>query len=112
MPGFDGTGPRGQGTMTGRRMGYCVSVDPTNKPFSGSNFGYGRGRGFGSGLGLGRGRGRCFFSGNMWFSRAGELDPAVQKNYLQNIAEHLQYELNSVKEELNTLEKNAKKDSE
>jgi hypothetical protein len=24
MPGFDGTGPRGRGPMTGRGMGYCV----------------------------------------------------------------------------------------
>ena len=24
MPGFDGTGPRGQGAMTGRGMGYCA----------------------------------------------------------------------------------------
>jgi len=24
MPGFNGTGPRGMGPMTGRGMGYCV----------------------------------------------------------------------------------------
>ncbi|MEA3340841.1 MAG: DUF5320 domain-containing protein, partial [Chloroflexota bacterium] len=24
MPGFDGTGPRGQGPMTGRGEGYCA----------------------------------------------------------------------------------------
>jgi len=24
MPGFNGTGPRGIGSMTGRGMGYCV----------------------------------------------------------------------------------------
>jgi hypothetical protein len=24
MPGFDGTGPRGMGRMTGRGRGYCV----------------------------------------------------------------------------------------
>ena len=24
MPGFNGTGPRGTGPMTGRGMGYCV----------------------------------------------------------------------------------------
>lgn len=24
MPGFDGTGPRGSGPMTGRARGYCV----------------------------------------------------------------------------------------
>jgi len=24
MPGFNGTGPRGMGPMTGRGMGYCI----------------------------------------------------------------------------------------
>ena len=28
MPGFDGTGPRGQGPMTGRGEGYCALVLP------------------------------------------------------------------------------------
>ena len=30
MPGFDGTGPRGKGPMTGSGMGYCVI--PLNTP--------------------------------------------------------------------------------
>jgi hypothetical protein len=29
MPGFDGTGPRGQGPMTGRGEGHCVLVLPS-----------------------------------------------------------------------------------
>lgn len=30
MPGFDGTGPRGQGPMTGRGEGYCaIPLDRT-----------------------------------------------------------------------------------
>ena len=28
MPGFDGTGPRGQGPMAGRGEGYCALVIP------------------------------------------------------------------------------------
>jgi hypothetical protein len=28
MPGFDGSGPRGRGPMTGRGEGYCVMVLP------------------------------------------------------------------------------------
>jgi len=72
MPGFDQTGPRGQGPMTGRRMGRCtnygagVKNQPTetkentneNLPenFQGQGFGFGRGRG-GRGFGMGRGRG-------------------------------------------------------
>ncbi|MEA1959622.1 MAG: DUF5320 domain-containing protein [Chloroflexota bacterium] len=31
MPGFDGTGPRGTGPMTGRGMGYCVVPLPRSR---------------------------------------------------------------------------------
>lgn len=75
MPGFDGTGPMGRGSMTGRGMGYCaVPVGDTPQPQArtpqpypvppkGSWYGYmpdrgfglGRGRGFGRGGGRGRG---------------------------------------------------------
>jgi len=45
MPGFDGTGPEGQGTMTGRGLGPCS---------------YGMQRGFRRGMGRGFGRSRGF----------------------------------------------------
>ncbi len=32
MPGFDGTGPLGQGPMTGRGMGFCVLQESKNRP--------------------------------------------------------------------------------
>lgn len=77
MPGFDGTGPAGQGPMTGGGRGYCVRPVGTpgaqNTGFSPFNwvrnlwtgsaypgvrpFG-GRGGGMGRGMGRGRGRGR------------------------------------------------------
>ena len=55
MPGFDGTGPRGQGPLTGRGFGYCA---PGRGP-------RGFGRGFGRGMGrcFGRGYGRGFGPG-------------------------------------------------
>ncbi|MCQ1538655.1 hypothetical protein FTO68_06610 [Methanocalculus taiwanensis] len=28
MPGFDRTGPRGMGPLTGRRLGRCVAMEP------------------------------------------------------------------------------------
>lgn len=34
MPGFDGTGPRGQGPLTGRGLGYCV------EPIGTTGYGY------------------------------------------------------------------------
>ena len=53
MPGFDGTGPRGQGAMTGGGRGYCaVPVGETGRQF---------GRGV-YGAGGGRGRRNCFYA--------------------------------------------------
>ncbi len=69
MPGFNQTGPNGQGPMTGCRMGRCTNFganlknkDITSKEnpnenlpenFQGRGFGFGRGRG-GRGFGMGR----------------------------------------------------------
>lgn len=59
MPGGDGTGPQGQGPMTGRKLGYCANGGQPvwgrpawgyGRPFVG--YGFGRGRG-----GMGRGGG-------------------------------------------------------
>ena len=44
MPGGDGTGPSGQGPMTGRGLGYCVGYVAPGFTWG---RGYGRGRGFG-----------------------------------------------------------------
>ena len=54
MPGFDGTGPRGEGPMTGGGRGYCVV------PFGAA----GRQSGKGSFYGRGAGRGwrNCFYA--------------------------------------------------
>lgn len=71
MPGFNQTGPMGQGPMTGRRMGRCTAQEATgqnqtvapkgesieNQPdnLRGRGFGPGRGRGRGGqGFGMGR----------------------------------------------------------
>jgi len=54
MPGFDGTGPRGQGAMTGGGRGYCAM--PAGE--FGRQFGIG---GFGT-RGGGRGRRNCFYA--------------------------------------------------
>ena len=85
MPGFDGTGPRGMGPMTGGGRGFCNPyyaggrppfmgaypystpygagyVPPYgagySTPYGGYPYGpFGFGRGFGGGRGFGRGRG-------------------------------------------------------
>ncbi len=51
MPGGDGTGPNGFGSMTGRGLGLCAGY---NNP--GFTKGRGTRRGFGRGFGRGRGR--------------------------------------------------------
>ena len=79
MPGFDGTGPRGEGPMTGGGRGYCAAPagqqptaadgtaaatpnpQPQNLPpagFRGPGLGLGPGRGWGRGRRGGGGRGR------------------------------------------------------
>lgn len=52
MPNFDGTGPRGQGQMTGGGRGYCaVPLDGTVRYF-----------GRGQGRGQGKGWRHCFYA--------------------------------------------------
>lgn len=79
MPGMDGTGPTGQGPMTGRGLGPCGAsgngITPnagqstnwvgklltglrSGSPMRGQGFGQGGGRGMGRGCGRGLGRGR------------------------------------------------------
>ncbi len=76
MPGFNQTGPMGQGPMTGRKMGRCTrngvnpnnqsdaenssqnSNQPENMAGRGWRFSWKRGFGFGGGSGGGRGMGR------------------------------------------------------
>lgn len=64
MPGFNQTGPMGQGPMTGRRMGRCSSPETTAQkqatpsPQNASNTQPGTFQGRGLGYGRGRGRGR------------------------------------------------------
>lgn len=63
MPGFDRTGPEGQGSQTGRKLGKCAPNNQEStkqldaKEYPG-RFGRGMGRGFGFGRGSGRGTGR------------------------------------------------------
>jgi len=85
MPGYDGTGPRGMGPMSGRARGYCAVP--------------GGGRGLGTGFGMGRGiRGRRAFGG---FGRGWGLGyragPAVEPIAPQD-------ELGSLRREADALE--------
>ncbi|HKK10347.1 MAG TPA: DUF5320 domain-containing protein [Bacteroidales bacterium] len=56
MPGFDRTGPEGEGPMTGRKQGRCTGRDEEQRP-EGRGLGLGRGR---RNRGRGKGQGRRF----------------------------------------------------
>ncbi|MDZ7740486.1 MAG: DUF5320 domain-containing protein [Bacteroidota bacterium] len=56
MPGRNKTGPRGEGAMTGRRMGDCAGEKGSNSFWGG----FGRRRRFGFGGASGYGRNRAF----------------------------------------------------
>ena len=71
MPGFNQKGPRGEGAMTGRRMGRCTNFGANQpKPLTNTEekteenseeilpeINAGNGRGLGRGKGVGRGQG-------------------------------------------------------
>lgn len=68
MPGFNKTGPQGQGPMTGGGRGRCATTA--------QGTGFGRGAGFGYGRGAGPGKGRGFrrgFAGDANTSGVSEL---------------------------------------
>ena len=90
MPRGDGTGPAGQGSMTGRGMGFCAG---SNAPGFMSP-GFGRGRGFG------------------WRARAMQAMP-VQQPQPRVITEkeekqYLKEELEALKQEMKEVEKKLK----
>ncbi len=92
MPSFDGTGPRGQGPMTGGGRGYCgMPAGEVARPF---------GRGAYGGKGRGRGRRNCFYATGLpgWMRSKDELSA------LKSQAECLKKELDAVQARVQELE--------
>jgi len=92
MPQGDGTGPNGQGSMTGRARGYCAG-------FNSPGF---MNPGFGSGLGRGRGFGRGF--------RARFFQQPIQPQVITEKQEkqYLEEDLKALKQEMQEIEKRLK----
>lgn len=88
MPRRDGTGPLGQGAMSGRGLGLCSNINAGT--FNGRGRGLGCGRGFNAGAGFGAGR------GNRRFSQT-TVDRKLLLNEEKNL---LQARLDRVKQEL------------
>ncbi len=120
MPGFDGTGPGGQGPLTGGGFGNCGYGVEKSVPRSGGRlgrgrggsprgggrgFGYGGGRSYSRGRGFARGRGRGFGGRNrysaVWTDYGppvsyGEPLPVDEIGLLKNRADLLKQELDDI----------------
>jgi len=96
MPRMDGTGPMGQGAMTGRGMGNCQGNCDTEK----LGVGYGKGIGRGQGKGMG-----CSYGVNnarrMSYGQGFGFKANIQNS---NIAPLQQDELSLLKSQANMLE--------
>ena len=84
MPRRDGTGPLGQGAMTGRGMGLCSGIN---------NYGSGLGIGRACGRGMGVGRGFGF----------NQVETRTQKELLEDQRDALKSRLKLIDEELDNL---------
>jgi hypothetical protein len=116
MPRFDGTGPWGEGPMTGGGRGFC---NPAGRRYAfGYGGGYGRGRGFrrgGPGFGWGRGYGRAFGRGGYFPGRdpgGGPVygtpypsDPVQEAAMLKTQANDMRNDLDEINRRIEELEK-------
>ncbi|AQQ70312.1 hypothetical protein SMSP2_00656 [Limihaloglobus sulfuriphilus] len=105
MPGFDRTGPMGQGPMTGRGLGLCTGAVRPGAGY-GYGFGYGRGYGRGFGRGMGRGFGRGYGRGVGYY---GPYPPAyAPEDYSQpeDLKAHIE-ELEAELQRLKALDENS-----
>jgi len=87
MPGYDRTGPRGQGPMTGRGFGYC-GTGRGNRRSGFRRFGVGMG--YGRGAGYGRGNRRAYYND------APPVSPEEEKDMLKEEIEFLRGRLDEL----------------
>lgn len=99
MPGFDGTGPRGEGPMTGGGRGNC---NPNYKGTRSGGF-YGAGRG---GMPWGGGRGRAWGGGRGYGWNAFARQPGAwdERAYLTDQLAALEGEIQEIKRRLGELD--------
>lgn len=94
MPRMDGTGPMGQGAMTGRGQGNCQGNGNAKRLGVGNGVGLGRGHGMGCSYGVGNARRMSYGKG---FGFKADLQNS-------NIAPLQQDELSLLKSQANMLE--------
>lgn len=99
MPRNDGTGPMGNGPMTGWGSGFCADV---NRPV------VGRGRRFmGRGLGCGSGRGMRYGLRSSYSSAS--MSPQDEISFLKNQTDYIKNEMDSINARIHELESESKK---
>ena len=107
MPGLNGTGPAGAGSMTVWGLGPCGSCEGIPaKEFYGRGMGHPLGARFGRGMGCGRGMGfgGGFGPGYGYFRNAGApLDEETRKSLLQEQRNFLKARLETIDKQLETL---------
>ena len=111
MPGFDGSGPMGAGSMTGGARGLC---NPANAGYN-AQFarGYGRGmglrRGFRGGAGTGMGAGPGYGRGFGFYPPAGDMFYQMtaedEINMLKANADYMKNSLDEISKRIKELEK-------
>ncbi len=122
MPGFDGTGPAGMGSMTGRGQGFCnpsstaYGPTPVLRPgYRSYGYGQGFGRGFGQGRGIrgglgpgfgqGRGYGRGLGRRGVYPPTGRGYGPAYYAPYESPYAMKPEDEANRLKDEAGAMKK-------
>jgi hypothetical protein len=93
MPGRDGTGPLGNGPLTGWGRGNCADDEIRQNRGFGFGFGRGRGRGFGAAFGFGRGLGWRWNVENQTETDESSLKSSI--DFLKNQLKVLEDRLNS-----------------
>jgi hypothetical protein len=136
MPRGDGTGPMGQGPMTGRAAGYCAGYSTPGymNPVFGGGF-FGRGRGFYGRGGGGRGFRNMYYATGLtgwqrasmggpfgvaqgapayggYYPYSGEVTPKQESDILKGEADLLKRQLEDIQGRIETLEKAQSKEDE
>jgi len=106
MPGFDRTGPNGQGPKTGRGMGDCQVQETVNRPMRGGRgAGFGGRRSGGQGFGAGGGRGM----GMRMRNRNLAQDPQIDGNVTNEALDELYNQVEMLREQVAELTSQLKK---
>lgn len=100
MPGGDKTGPQGDGSMTGRRLGFCMEYDRSGFYTESKNYRRGFGRG-------NRWRGQMEYSQRNAFGHFSqeEVQSVSKRTLLENNARILKEQLASIEKQISEINK-------